>query len=107
MFCAYVREVLVPSLRQGDVVVLDNLSSHKHPDVEVMIAKAGASLLFLPPYSPDFNPIEQLFAKLKSLTRAAAKRTINELWGFIGTIFDRFSPAECANYLSNCGYEES
>jgi len=106
-FCCYIREILVPSLHQGDIVVLDNLSSHKHPEVDALITAAGATLIFLPPYSPDFNPIEQLFAKLKSLLRAAAKRTINELWDFLGSILSYFSTQECRNYFANCGYGES
>jgi transposase len=104
-FQAYVDQVLVPELRLGDVVVMDNLSSHKGPAVRRAIEKAGASLLYLPPYSPDFNPIESAFAKLKALLRKAAERTVDALWNRIGTLLDTFTPAECANYFRAAGYE--
>jgi transposase len=104
-FEAYVEKVLVPELRPGDIVVMDNLSSHKGPRTRALIEAAGASLLFLPPYSPDFNPIENAFAKLKALLRKAAERTVDGLWAAIGRIADAFSPAECANYFSACGYD--
>jgi transposase len=104
-FQAYVDQVLVPELRPGDVVVLDNLSSHKGPAVRRAIEVAGASLLYLPPYSPDFNPIENAFAKLKALLRKAAERTVGALWDRIGVLLDAFTPAECANYFRAAGYE--
>ncbi len=102
-FEAYVEKVLVPDLRPGDIVVMDNLSSHKGPRTRALIEAAGASLLFLPPYSPDFNPIENVFAKLKALLRKAAERTVEGLWAAIGRIADAF--AEGANYFSPCGYD--
>ena len=104
-FEAYVREVLVPELRPGDIVVMDNLSSHKRTAVRERIEGAGASLLFLPPYSPDFNPIEKAFARLKALLRKAAERTVSGLWDLIGRLVDLFLPDECANYFSSCGYD--
>lgn len=99
------RQVLVPELQPGDLVVMDNLSSHKTPAVRQAIEAAGATLLFLPPYSPDFNPIEQAFAKLKAHLRKAAERTIHGLWNAIGRILDLYSPQECANYFANAGYD--
>ena len=104
-FEAYVEQVLVPELRPGDIVVMDNLSSHKGAEVRAMIEAAGARLLFLPPYSPDFNPIENAFAKLKALLRKAAERTVDGLWAAIGRLIDTFTPAECANYFSAAGYD--
>jgi transposase len=104
-FQAYVDQVLVPELRPGDIVIMDNLGSHKGPDVRRAIEAAGASLLYLPPYSPDFNPIENAFAKVKALLRKAAERTVGALWDRIGIILDAFSPAECANYFKAAGYE--
>jgi transposase len=104
-FQAYVDQVLVPELRPGDVVVMDNLSSHKGPAVRRAIEAAGASLLHLPPYSPDFNPIENAFAKLKALLRKAAERTVGALWDRIGILIEAFTPAECANYFRAAGYE--
>jgi transposase len=104
-FLAYVKQVLVPTLRPGDVVVLDNLPAHKPVTVREAIEAAGARMLFLPPYSPDFNPIENAFAKLKALLRRAAARTIDELWRVIGDSLDAFSPAECANYFASTGYD--
>ena len=103
-FLAYVEQVLVPGLRPGDIVVMDNLSSHKGPAVRQAIEAAGATLLFLPPYSPDLNPIELAFAKLKALLRAAAERTVDALWDRIGNLLDRFSSHECANYFAAAGY---
>ena len=102
-FETYVGRVLVPELSPGDVVVMDNLSSHKGPKVRTMIEAAGAGLLYLPPYSPDFNPIENAFAKLKALLRKAAARTIDDLWAAIGTAIDVFTPGECANYFAAAG----
>jgi transposase len=104
-FEVYVEKVLVPELRLGDVVVMDNLSSHKGPSVRALIEAAGATLLYLPPYSPDFNPIENAFAKLKALLRKAAERTIDGLWAAIGRLIDTFTPSECANYFTAAGYD--
>ena len=105
MFRAYVERVLAPSLEPGDVVVMDNLAAHKVAGISNAIAAIGASVLYLPPYSPDLNPIEQVFAKLKALLRKAAARTKEVLWTTIGELLDRFPAEECRNYLSNCGYE--
>ena len=104
-FRLYVDEVLVPTLRPGDIVILDNLGSHKSKAVRQAIRATGARLLFLPKYSPDLNPIEQLFAKLKALLREAGARTREALWSVIGELLDAFSPTECRNYLINSGYE--
>ena len=104
-FVAYVEQVLVPTLQSGDVVVMDNLPAHKAGGVRAAIEQAGATLLYLPPYSPDFNPIENAFAKLKALLRKAAARTIAELWDAIRDALPTFSPAECANYFTAAGYE--
>ena len=104
-FQAYVDQVLVPELSSGDIVVMDNLSSHKGSEVRRAIEAAGATLLHLPPYSPDFNPIENAFAKLKALLRKAAERTVEGLWTAIGRLIDDFAPAECANFFSVAGYE--
>ena len=104
-FQAYVDQVLVPELRPGDVVVMDNLSSHKGPAVRRAVEEADASLLYLPPYSPDFNPIENAFAKLKALLRKAAERTVGALWDRIGVLLEAFTPTECANYFRAAGYE--
>jgi transposase len=104
-FVAYVEQVLVPELRPGDVVIMDNLSSHKAPVIREAIEAAGAELRFLPPYSPDFNPIEKAFSKLKAHLRKAAERTIHGLWTAIGRILDLYTPQECANYFSACGYD--
>lgn len=104
-FEAYVEQVLVPTLRPGDIVIMDNLSSHKGPAVRRMIEAAGAELLYLPPYSPDLNPIENAFAKLKALLRKAAERTIDGLWSAIGKLLDFFTPAECRNYFAHAGYD--
>src|SRR4051794_34342458 len=104
-FEVYAEKVLVPELSPGDVVVMDNLSSHKGPNMRALIEKAGAVLLYLPPYSPDFNPIENAFAKLKSLLRKAAERTIEGLWKEIGRLLETFPPSECANYFAAAGYD--
>jgi transposase len=103
-FRAYVEQLLVPALTSGDVVVMDNLAAHKVAGVREAVAAAGASILYLPPYSPDLNPIEQLFAKLKALLRQAASRTRDTLWASIGHLLATFSTTECASYLSNAGY---
>ncbi len=104
-FQAYVEQLLVRELRPGDIVIMDNLSSHKGAASRQAIEAAGARLLFLPPYSPDFNPIENAFAKLKVLLRAAAERTVDGLWTTIGSLIDRFTPDECANYFAAAGYD--
>ena len=104
-FEAYVENVLVPELKPGDIVIMDNLSSHKGPRVRQMIEATGATLLFLPPYSPDFNPIENAFAKLKAHLRKAAERTIDGLWNAIGRIIDLFTRDECSNYFAAAGYD--
>ena len=104
-FEAYVEQFLAPELRSGDIVVMDNLSSHKRPKVAALIQAAGASLCYLPPYSPDFNPIEKLFAKFKALLRKAAERTVEGLWNAIAKTLGRFTPRECANYFEAAGYE--
>ena len=103
-FTDYVEQCLVPTLSPGDIVIMDNLSSHKRPAVRKAIRNAGARLLFLPPYSPDLNPIEQVFAKLKHLMRKAAERSHEATGRRIGTLLDAFPPQECANYLRNSGY---
>ena len=104
VFRTYVEQVLVPTLHPVDIVILDNLGSHKAPEIRTAIRAAGAKLLFLPPYSPDLNPIEQVFAKLKHLLRKAAERSKETLWRRIGDLLSLFSPKECANYLVNSGY---
>lgn len=104
IFRLYVEQCLVPELNEGDIVILDNLSSHKAARVRHLIEARGAELRFLPPYSPDLNPIEQAIAKLKAHLRSAAERTIDTLWTRIGQIIDTFTPTECANYLRNAGY---
>ena len=103
-FVAYVEQVLVATLTPGDVVIMDNLGSHKSSKVRALIRSAGARLLFLPPYSPDLNPIEQVFAKLKGLLRKAEERTVEAVWKRIGSLLNCFEPTECANYLRNSGY---
>jgi transposase len=103
-FRTYVEQVLVPTLKPGDIVILDNLGSHKGQAVRTAIRAAGAKLFFLPPYSPDLNPIEQVFAKLKTLLRKAAERSGDATWRRIGTLLDAFKPNECANYIANAGY---
>jgi transposase len=104
MFLAYVRKFLCPTLRSGDIVILDNLSSHKVAGVEEAITAAGATVLYLPPYSSDLNPIEKFFSKLKALLRKAAKRSIDELWKEIGRRLDGITQSECENYIASCGY---
>lgn len=106
-FRAYVEQFLAPTLRVGDIVVADNLGSHKVAGVREAIEARGASLLFLPPYSPDLNPIEQVFAKLKASIRRAEPRTRERLWQTIGTTLDHFAPDECRNYLANSGYGQT
>jgi transposase len=104
IFRAYVEQVLAPTLVPGDIVILDNLASHKVAGVREAIEARGANLVYLPPYSPDLNPIEQAFAKLKALLRKIAARTVSALWDALGDILARFTPQECANYLANAGY---
>lgn len=104
IFTAYVTEVLVPTLAAGDVVILDNLGSHKGKAARKAIRKAGAHILFLPAYSPDLNPIKQVFAKLKHLMRHAQPRTVEVTWQKVGDLLDLFEPTECANYITNSGY---
>ncbi len=103
-FLAYIEQVLVPTLRPGDVVVLDNLVVHKQPEVRIAIEQAGAHLRFLPPYSPDFNPIELAFAKLKAFLRAARPRNFEHVYDLIARAIHLFTPDECANYARHCGY---
>ena len=103
-FCVYVEKVLVPTLSPGDTVIIDNLASHKVAGVREAIEAVGAKLLYLPPYSPDLNPIELAFAKFKNGLRRAAERTVDDLWRRIGTLIDDFSPQECQNYFCHDGY---
>jgi len=104
-FLAYIRQVLVPTLSPGDIIIMDNLPAHKVAGVREAIEAAGAELRYLPPYSPDFNPIEKAFAKLKAHLRKAAKTTISELWDVIADAIKAFSSQECSNYFTACGYE--
>nr|CAI0341676.1 hypothetical protein SHINE37_80066 [Rhizobiaceae bacterium] len=104
-FETYVEKVLLPELQPGDIVVMDNLSSHKGPRVREMIESIGARLEYLPPYSPDFNPIENAFSKLKTLLRKAAERSIGDLWNTIGRLLKLFTPNECQNYFAAAGYD--
>ena len=104
IFTQYVRQFLVPELQPGDLVILDNLSSHKGVQIDAAIRHAGARLLFLPPYSPDLNPIEMAFAKLKVFLRKAAERSREALWQRIGNLIDLFEPHECQNYIRHAGY---
>jgi transposase len=106
-FLAYVEQVLVPTLSPGDIVIMDNLPAHKAAGVREAIEAVDASLRYLPPYSPDFNPIENAFAKLKSMLRAKAERTIDALWNAVGDVITLFDPDECANYFAACGYDPS
>ena len=104
VFLAYVRQHLVKTLAPGDVVVMDNLGSHKVAGIKEAIEKVGARVLYLPPYSPDFNPIEQVFSKLKALLRKAKERTVQDLEARLGELMDHFPPDECARYFRHCGY---
>jgi len=104
-FRAYTEQVLAPTLVPGDVVVMDNLPAHRSPAIRVAIEAKGAQLRYLPPYSPDFNPIENAFAKLKAALRKAAARNINQLWNAIRDTLPQFTPQECANYFTAAGYE--
>jgi transposase len=107
IFRAWIEQMLAPTLVPGDIVVMDNLPAHKVAGVREAIEACGAELRYLPPYSPDLNPIEQAFAKLKALLRKAAERTVDGLWKVIGQLLERFLPNECANYLVNSGYPRS
>jgi transposase len=104
-FRAYVEQVLAPTLAPGDIVVMDNLPAHRSPTIRAAIQATGAHLRYLPPYSPDFNPIENAFAKLKSILRKAAARTIDQLWDAIRDALPLVTPQECANYFTAAGYE--
>jgi transposase len=106
-FLLYVEKALIPVLEPGNIVVMDNLSSHKNSAVRKAIRAVGARVLFLPPYSPDLNPIEQVFSKLKHLMRKASERSVEATWRRIGTLLDRFPPAECSRYFVNSGYAPS
>jgi transposase len=105
-FLAYVQQFLIPTLQPGDIVVMDNLTSHRQSGVRETIRRVGAEVFYLPPYSPDLNPIEQAFAKLKTLLRTCAERTTEALWSRIGKLIENFSPNECLNYIKHCGYTE-
>jgi transposase len=107
MFLAYVEQVLVPTLQHGDIVIMDNLSAHKVAGVRQAIEATGATLIYLPAYSPDLNPIEQAFAKLKALLRAKAIRSVDALWKALGTLIDCFPPDECENFFKHSGYFQS
>lgn len=104
LFLAYVRQQLVPTLRPGDIVIMDNLSSHKQAGVREAIESVDAELLYLPPYSPDLNPIENAFSKFKWLLKSARERTVEALWHTCGTLLDSFSESECRKYIRHCGY---
>jgi transposase len=103
-FVAYVDQVLAKEVRPGDLLILDNLSSHKTPAARAALRRHHIDVLYLPPYSPDLNPIENALSKLKRLVRSAAERTVDGLWAAIGRLLDRFPPAECLRYLRHCGY---
>ena len=104
-FLTYVRRVLVPALKPGDIVIMDNLSAHKVTGVCEAIEAAGGCLVYLPPYSPDLNPIEKAFSKVKAILRKAAARTLEQLWAAIEGVLDAFTPEECRNYFDACGYD--
>ncbi len=104
LFLGYVRQQLVPTLRSGDIVVMDNLSAHKVAGVGSAIEAVGARVVYLPPYSPDLNPIELVFSKFKGLVRSAAERTVDGLWRLCGTLLEQFTSRECAGYFRHCGY---
>jgi transposase len=106
-FCQYVREMLAPLLRPGDIVIMDNLAAHKVSGIRELIEAHGTSLIYLPPYSPDLNPIELIFAKLKHLLRSAAERSIDALWTALGRCLVLFSPAECNRYIRHAGYTQA
>ena len=104
-FLAYVEQVLVPTLSPGDIVIMDNLPAHKPTAIREVIEAAGAQLRYLPPYSPDFNPIEKAFSKMKAFLRKVAARTVDDLWQAIADTLNIFSPNECQNYFAACGYD--
>ena len=104
IFLAYVQQQLTPTLRSGDIVIMDNLSSHKRAGVKEAIQSMGACLVYLPPYSPDFNPIEQAFSKFKWLLKSAKERTVETLWKTCGKLLDQFTESECRDYIRHCGY---
>ena len=106
IFLAWVKQELLPTLHEGDIVVMDNLSSHKVAGVKEAIESVGAKVLYLPPYSPDFNPIEMVFAKLKTLVRKSKLRKMEDLWRKLGQLCDVFSPQECQNYFTHAGYNK-
>jgi len=105
LFLEYVKQILLPTLKEGDIVVMDNLSSHKVAGVKKAIESVGAKVLYLPPYSPDLNPIEMVFSKLKTLVRKLKLRKMDELWKKLGELCDVFSPKECSNYFRHAGYK--
>ena len=105
LFEAYVRQQLIPTLKEGDIVIMDNLACHKRAGVEAALKGAGCRCVYLPPYSPDYNPIEQVFAKLKALLRKDPERTVEGLWGRLGRSLDDFTAGECRNYFRHCGYQ--
>ena len=107
LFVAYVEQILLPTLKEGDIVVMDNLSSHKVAGVKKAIESVGARLVYLPPYSPDFNPIENAFSKLKTMLRKLKLRSMPELWKKLGKLCDIFKPEECKNYFKNAGYKNN
>lgn len=107
IFLAYVQQHLAPTLRPGDIVIMDNLSSHKRAGVREAIEAAGAKLLYLPPYSPDLNPIENAFSKFKWLLKSVSERTVEALWETCGRLLDQFTESECRNYIRHCGYRYS
>ena len=104
LFLAYVRQQLVPTLRAGDIVIMDNLASHKKAGVRTAIEAVGATVLYLPPYSPDLNPIENAFSKFKWLLKSSAERTVTALWNRCGELLEKFTDTECRNYFRHCGY---
>lgn len=106
LFLAYVEQILLPTLQEGDIVVMDNLTSHKVAGVKEAIESVGAQVLYLPPYSPDLNPIENVFSKVKTMLRKWKLRTMEELWNKIRELCDIFLPDECKNYVRNAGYHE-
>jgi transposase len=106
-FLAYIEQILVPTLRPGDIVIMDNLSSHKSQAIEAAITAAGATLRYLPPYSPDLNPIEKAFSKLKAHLRKAAARTVEALWATIASLLPLFTPTQCKNFFASSGYTQT
>jgi transposase len=107
LFLAYVRQQLIPTLRTGDIVIMDNLASHKKAGVRAAIESVGATVLYLPPYSPDLNPIENAFSKFKWLLRSSAERTVTSLWKRCGELLDKITPTESRNYFRHCGYRQT